>query len=85
MFTGEYWYDGKKIYKKGFAISGTVYSGSYQNIGITKPSGYDSLVSIKTNNPTDNLLYFNDNLYCASLGGTLSVSGYATLRYTKSS
>ena len=82
--TGGNWIDGKPIYRKCFAISGTVYSGSYQNIGITKPSGFDSLVSIKTNSPNDNLLYFNDNLYCASLGGTMSVSGYATVEYTKS-
>ena len=83
MLTGGTWIDGKPIYRKCFAISGTVYSSSYQNIGITKPSGFDSLVSIKTNLSTDSLLYFDNNLYCASLVGTMSVSGYATVEYTK--
>ena len=85
MPTGEFWVDGKPIYRKCFPISGTTYPTSYQNIGVTKPSDFDSLVSIRTNQPTDGLFYFDNNLYCASIGGSMTVSGYAILEYTKSS
>lgn len=89
QFTGKYWIDGKKIYRKVSVatLNQQVDTTAYKNTGAPLPSNVAKYILIRSTQNTANAFYYsttNTTLYIAAVTTMNALSGTAyILEYTK--
>ena len=88
-FTGKYWIDGKKIYRKVSiaTLNQQVDTSAYKNTGAPLPNNAETYIRIISTQRTGNAFYYsvsNATLYIAAVTTMNALAGTAyILEYTK--